>query len=178
MDRILPLIVTVLFGIVTFIFLVLGLLNRIGAISAHEDALRMNAAPDCVLQSPDSNCISYRSAIVADSSVAGTLELDFGNGEIVQVDVAHRTHLATGVASDRNARVKVWSGKFVEVTYDSEIIETDTNPKNYVQTWPVLLAFGALGVVITAAAYVIVSSATGYTPEFLRWRRSAKRPVP
>lgn len=176
MDRIVPLIVAVLFGIVTFIFLALAVLNRIGAISAHDDALRMNAAPDCVLQSPDSNCISYQSAIVAASSTQGTLELDFDNGDIVQVGVAHQTHLATGVPGARNARVKVWSGKFVEVIYDSEIAETDANPNYYARTWPVLLTFGLLGVVITAAAYVIVSAATGYPPEFFRRRRKQSDP--
>src|SRR2546428_12855775 len=97
MDRVVPLIVTFLLGMVTFVFLVLGLLNGIGAISAHADAVRMNAARDCGLQNADSNCISYRSAVVHDRSF-GSLVLDFGNGEVLEVDTASRTRLANSAS--------------------------------------------------------------------------------
>jgi hypothetical protein len=174
MDRTVPVLVTVLFAIVTFIFLLLGLLNGLGAIFAHIDAGRMKAASECGPQNSDSNCFSYRSASIVDSS-PDSLLLDLGSGDTVPVDVVGGTRLAASVSSGVDARVKMWNGKVVEVAYNGEIVETTGNPNLYLQTWPVQLAFGALGVVITGAVYVILSSMTGYTPEFLRRRRSARR---
>jgi hypothetical protein len=63
-----------------------------------------------------------------------------------------------------NARAEMWNGKIVELTYDSEIVDTTENPNCYSQTWPVTLTFGVITLAITAIVYLFTSWATGYSP--------------
>jgi hypothetical protein len=66
-DRVVPLIATAIVGIVALAFLMLTLLNGIGAVLAHYDSQRYHKAQSCDSPSADkSNCILTQSATLED----------------------------------------------------------------------------------------------------------------
>jgi hypothetical protein len=141
------------------------LTNGIGAVLAHFDSERMHAAQTCGSVSAGHNCVVDEPAVVTD--VLGGSEAFFiklGSGDAILVDSGKVFHSTAPVAPGSGARVKVWNGRIVELTYDGEIVETTDNPDAYSQSWPVTLAFGLITALIGIIVYFVSAWATGYAP--------------
>jgi hypothetical protein len=162
-DRVVSLIATAIVGIVAFSFLMLTLLNGIGAVLAHFDSQRYHAAPSCDSRGAGkSDCILTQGATVEDIFGGISFLVRLPTGDTRLVTQARLVLTPTVLERGNNAQITIWNGKIVQLAYDSEIVQTTDNPDQYVQTWPVTLTFGLMTCAITGIVYVVVSWATGY----------------
>jgi hypothetical protein len=166
------LIATAIFAIPAFALLLLTVLNAGGAVLAHFDSQRYHLAQPCSSKGADpANCVLSEKATVDDIYGGNSFLITLSNGKTTLVEQAKLILTPRASESGSNARLDVWHGKIVQLTYDSEIVESTENPDWYSQTWPVTLAFGLLITAVASAVYVVTSWATGFPVSGLSiWR--------